>query len=198
VSKADAPATWDDLLKPRFKGKLAWSESTGTGAPFMITYFRLVLGEEKGLEYLKKLAAQDIRMVGATARLVLDQVIAGEYEVGVSMSVSDVADSMAKGAPVMGVLPEPVLSQTTTVQFVKGAPHPHAAALFIDFLASKDGGQQQLRDGSYTPAHPQVEPLPAMRWTVPRLNGKKEMVEDAARSQEMQASSADILSKLFK
>jgi iron(III) transport system substrate-binding protein len=130
--------------------------------------------------------------------LVLDHVIAGEYDVGVSMSLSDVADSIAKGAPVAGSLPEPVLSQTTTVQFVKTAPHPHAAMLFLDFLASKDGGQLQLRDGSYIPAHPQVDPLPSMTWTVPRLAGKKEIVEDPAKSQEMQASSADILSKLFK
>ena len=115
-----------------------------------------------------------------------------------SMSASDVVDSLNKGAPLEGVLPEPVMSQTTTVQYVKGAPHPYAGMLFLDFLLAKDGAQTSLRDGAYVPAHPQVEPLPALKWTVPRLAGKKEIVEDPVRSNEMYARSQDILKELFK
>jgi ABC-type Fe3+ transport system substrate-binding protein len=198
IPKGQEPKTWDDLLDPKWKGKMAWAESTGTGAPFLISYFRTIWGDDKTMDYLKKLKAQDIRLGGANSQSILDNVVTGEYTLGVSITLTDIAVTQAKGAPVSGFAPEPVMSSTSTAQLIKGAPHPYSAMLFIDFLLSKDGGQKVLRDGAYLPAHPAVDPLPEMAWTLPRTSGKKEIVEDPARTLELAPKSFEIFTQLFK
>jgi iron(III) transport system substrate-binding protein len=164
VKEAEAPQTWEALLEPKWKGKLAWASSANTGAPRLITYLRLVLGEDKALDYLKKLKDQDIRTLPGSVRSVLDQVIAGEKAIGVSMSMHHIAISKSVGAPVHGAEPDPVLARREAVALMKDAPHPYAAMLLIDFQLSRDGGQQVFRAAQYNPAHPAVEPLPEMKW----------------------------------
>jgi ABC-type Fe3+ transport system substrate-binding protein len=192
------PKSWDDLLNPKLKGKLAWSESTGTGGPLLITYFRQVWGEDKALDFVKKLQAQDIRIGAANSQGIIDQVIAGQYDVGVSITLNDIAITKDKGAPIEGVAPEPVLTQTNSIQIIKGAPSSHAAMLFTEFMLSKDGGQKVLREAAYIPAHPAVDPLPSMAWTLPRLSGKKEFVDEPSKTLALMPRSQEIFSQMFK
>ena len=80
IPKAEAPKTYDDLLDPKWKGKMAWSpRSTTSGAAGFIGNMLISRGEEKGMAYLRQLAKQEIIPVSASARKVLDQAIAGEY-----------------------------------------------------------------------------------------------------------------------
>ena len=54
-----APKSWDDLLKPEFKGQImvAHPSTSGTSYTALATVLQM-LGEEKGWEYLKKYAGQ--------------------------------------------------------------------------------------------------------------------------------------------
>ena len=56
---ANAPTSWDDLLKPEFKGQVmvAHPSTSGTSYTAMATVLQL-RGEEAGWEYLKKYAGQ--------------------------------------------------------------------------------------------------------------------------------------------
>ena len=193
-----APKTWEALLDPKWKGQLAWAASSGTGAPRVITHFRKIWGEDKALDYLNKLKAQDIRTLPGSVRTVLDQVIAGEKAIGVSMSLHHIAISKAKGAPVFGTSPEPALARREAVAMLKNAPHPHAAMVLLDYLMAKDGGQLIMREAQYNPAHPAVEPLPELRWTQPNLNDKKELLLTQEEEDSLQARSAELYKSVFR
>ena len=198
VSDVEAPRTWEALLDPKWKGKMAWGANTGAGAPRLITHLRKVWGEEKTKEYLLKLKAQDVRTLPGSIRTVLDQVIAGEKPLGLSMAMHHIAISKSSGAPIEGTSPEPVMARSGLINFVKGAPHPHAGMLLIDFMMAADGGQRVLRDAQYNPAHPGVPPLPELAWIQPNLNGKEELMMPPDEEAEMSQSSNDLYKEIFR
>jgi iron(III) transport system substrate-binding protein len=56
-----------------------------------------------------------------------------------------------KGAPVEWFAIAPAIGRANGIGVVRKPPHPHAAALFVDFLLSPEG-QQILQKGGYVPA----------------------------------------------
>jgi iron(III) transport system substrate-binding protein len=198
VSEADAPKTWEALLDPKWKGKMAWGQSPDTGAPRLIAHLNKTWGEAKTLDYLKKLKTQDVRTAPGSIRTVLDQVIAGEYAVGLSMAMHHIAISQSQGAPIHGTTPEPVLTRSGVICFVKGAPHPHAGMIFLDFMMSKDGGQKVFADSQYNPGHPAVKPLPELAWIQPSLSGKTEYLMPPDEEEEMTTKANDIYRQIFR
>jgi ABC-type Fe3+ transport system substrate-binding protein len=190
--------TWEDLLKPQYKGKMIWSTNVSTGAPMLITYFRLIWGEDKTIDFLKKLREQNIASSATSVRNVLDQTVAGEMPISVDITLNHVAISQGAGAPITAVAPEPVLARPTYLMVVKNAPHPHAAMMLIDYLLLKDGGQSVLRKAEYNPAHPELDSLPSVNWYVPHLNGKKEILPLAEQIDEMAPRSQDLFKAIFR
>ena len=155
VAANEVPKSLNDLLNPKWKGKMIWPTSGGSGAPVFIGNVLITLGEQKGMAYLKQLAAQNVAKSTASARAVMDMVVAGEYAIGINMFNYHALISRAAGAPVDWQAIEPVPGLVKTLGLAKNAPHPHASMLFIDFLLSKDG-QKILQDADYLPAHPDV------------------------------------------
>ncbi len=198
VKASQAPKTWESLLDPKWKGKMAWGSSTGTGGPRVITHWRKLWGEKKTLTFLTNLKKQNIRIVPGSVRSVLDQVIGGEYAVGVSMAMHHIAISKAKGAPIEGTSPEPSLARSQTLMLVKGAPHPHAAMLFIDYFLGKDAGQLILRKAKYNPAHPAVDALPDFNWYVPAKIGRKQLAMTPKEIEGYRKKSQSLFKSMFK
>lgn len=155
VKPADEPKTYDDLLDPRWKGKIAWTtQMTQGGAPGFIGTVLLSMGQDKGMDYLRKLAPQMVS-VPANQRVVLDQVIAGEYPIAVATFTHHANISANAGAPVKWLKLEPLTANMDPIFLLKGGPHPNAGKLFIDFVLSKEG-QEVFRDADYLPADPSV------------------------------------------
>lgn len=155
VPGASAPRSYQDLLDPKWRGKMAWSTSSGSGAPTFVGNILSTMGQTKGMAYLRKLAKQQIHNVNSSGRSVLDQVVAGQFPIALQVFNHQVANSAADGAPV-GLEPlQPVTCQLGRISLAKRAPHPHAAMLFLDFMFSKEG-QQIIRDRGDIPADPQV------------------------------------------
>lgn len=155
VAPNEVPKTLNDLLNPKWKGKMIWPTSGGSGAPVFIGNVLLTLGEQKGMAYLKQLAGQNIAKSSASARAVMDMVVAGEFAIGINMFNYHALISRSAGAPVDWQAIEPVPALVKTLGLAKNAPHPHASMLFIDFLLSKEG-QKILQEADYLPAHPAV------------------------------------------
>lgn len=155
VRPNEVPKSLNDLLHPKWKGKMIWSTSGGSGAPLFLGNTLIALGEEKGMAYLQQLAGQSIAKSTASARAVLDMVIADEYAIAINMFNYHAVISRSAGAPVDWQAIEPVPGPVKTLGLAKNAPHPHAAMLFIDFLLSKDG-QKIFQEADYLPAHPEV------------------------------------------
>jgi ABC-type Fe3+ transport system substrate-binding protein len=163
VPSREAPKALRDLLDPRWRGKMAWNPNSIAGAPGFVGNVLLSLGEERGMDYLRALAKQQIVNVEASSRAILDQVIAGEYSIGLMMFNHHAVISARKGAPTTWLKLEPVPVAPDGIALLKDAPHPNAARLLMDFLTSADG-QQVLRQADYLPALPAVPALsPGLR-----------------------------------
>jgi len=163
LPKDRAPKTYQDLLDPRLKGKMAWNGASVIGALGFIGNILATMGEDKGMDYLRALAKQQIVNLDVSSRAVLDQVIAGEYWINLMTLNNHAVISARKGAPVDWVKLEPVPVSLDSVALLKGAPHPHAAQLLLEFLLSEEG-QKVFQNNEYLPALPSVPAMqPGMR-----------------------------------
>ena len=158
VPRGTEPRTYEALLDPKWRGKMAWSTSpTSSGGPGFIGTVLTEMGEAKGMAYLRELSKQKIANIGSSARVVLDQTIAGEYPVALQIFNHHTVISAKKGAPVDWIKMEPVTGSLSVISVHKNAPHPNAAKLLVDFIISREG-QQIFRDAGYLPADPAVPP----------------------------------------
>jgi len=129
-----APKSYDDLLAPEWRGRMAMSGSTSTASNFVAT---LVL--TRGEDFVRRLGRQDIRVYPVTARALANLMIAGEVVLSPTIYNSHVEVSAAKGAPLAWAAPGAVPVTDTAVALARGAPSPHAAMLMIDYLMSQEG-----------------------------------------------------------
>jgi ABC-type Fe3+ transport system substrate-binding protein len=192
------PKSYDDLLDPQWKGKMAWRIGSASGTPLFITNLRLAWGEEKAKGYFEKLKEQKIVNFGAgSARTLVDRVIAGEYAIALNIFAHHPLISKAKGAPVNSQLLDPTASTAATMGVVKGAKHPYAAMLLIDFILSKEG-QEILSSAEYFPADPAVPPLAPLTGVVPKTAGVPENFVGPDKLVKYTDSSEEIFRQLFR
>lgn len=157
VKPADEPKTLDDLLDPRWTGKMAWTaEMTIGGPPGFIAVVLKELGEEKGMAYLRALSKQQIKTVPSNPRVVLDQVIAGQYPIALITYNHHSVISAGKGAPVKWLKVEPAVGAMAMSVLLKGGPHPNAAKLLINYLLSPEGAEV-IKEANYIPSNPEVQ-----------------------------------------
>lgn len=158
VKSNEVPKSYDDLLNPRWKGQMIWSTGRGGGGPLFVGNILQTIGESAGKTYLQKLKNQNIAKSTASARQVLDMVIAGEQPIVLVIFNHHAYISKNAGAPSEWQPLEPVPATISTIGVPKFAPHPHAAMLFIDFILSKRG-QKVMQQSNYLPSHPEMPAL---------------------------------------
>lgn len=166
VNSAEAPKTYEDLLKPKWKGKKISIDDEAYG---LLMGLIQAWGKEKAVDYFRKLAAQEpVVMRGNTNRVQLT--VAGEYSLIIAYAPT-IQRETSKGGPIDWVPLEPVPVQVNPVMIAARAPHPNAAKLFTDFVLSQEG-QKMLVKFRRIPVREDVEPEP------PRLfGGYKRIVE---------------------
>ncbi len=91
------PKTWDDLLDPKYKGKIQYSTpgQAGDGTAVMVLAFHAMGSKDAGFEYLKKLQANNVGPSSSTGKLAA-KVNKGEIWVAngdVQMNFSQMADN---------------------------------------------------------------------------------------------------------
>jgi ABC-type Fe3+ transport system substrate-binding protein len=133
VAAKDVPKRWEDLLDPKWKGKLGVINSTHH-------WGRLAAGpwgEEKTIDFVKKLSAQKPLLTRAgemAQRLVL-----GEVLVSATLQDSQLHQSQKTGAPLaFAEQVQPVISPEYHVGVLKNAPHPKVGHLFVVYMASAE------------------------------------------------------------
>jgi len=184
VKPADVPKSYDDLLKPIWKGRQIINDTDN------FEWFDGLLrfwGKDKGLAYFRRLAAQEqIFQRGARGRIQL--VAAGEAPLAIGYG-PHAQSFVNQGAPIEWVGLEPVVVIISTTSIASRAPHPAAARLFYDFLFSR-AAQLKLRELSRIPTRTDVEADP------PRLNkGFKKVVQDLEN--ENMAESIKLFQQVF-
>jgi iron(III) transport system substrate-binding protein len=107
-------------------------------------------GRNKALEYTGKLARQQLNMRRGPT-LLAQLAVAGEFPVVIDAFPEEALQLKNARAPVDFVFSEPFVpvKTPTTVSISAGAPHPHAAALFVDFLLSRPGQELLASQGRW-------------------------------------------------
>jgi ABC-type Fe3+ transport system substrate-binding protein len=157
IKPGTEPKSYDDLLDPKWRGKIAWAGPPTYEAPDFIGLMLAAMGEDKGLAFLQKLAKQNIAGVGGSSRQVLDEVIAGEFPLALMIFNHHTIISAAKGAPCAWIPMQPALAELSVMSVTQGGPHQAAGKLLVDFLTSSEG-QKLFRDAGYIPVDPDVPP----------------------------------------
>jgi iron(III) transport system substrate-binding protein len=197
VAADRVPKTYEDLLDPQWKGRMAWPYAT-TGRYLFLISLRLAWGEDKAMAYFRKLSEQRIvNFASGSARALVDRVIAGEYPIALNIYAHHPLISAAKGAPVNAQLLDPVPSAAGTISVIRNAPHPHAAMLLMDFLLSREG-QKILSDADYFPANPDVPVRPQLAGIVPKTAGFAENYVPPQALNSYIDSTDKILQNLFR
>ncbi len=128
-----APRTYQDLLDPQWKGRMAMSGTNSTAVNWIGAMLIV-----HGVDFVRKLGQQNIRVYSLTGRALANLMLAGEVALSPTIYNSHVALSSEKGAPLAWLAPGPVPVTDSGVAIARKAPHPHAAMLFADFLMSKE------------------------------------------------------------
>jgi iron(III) transport system substrate-binding protein len=191
------PKSYEELLDPKWKGKLAWNDNTDSGAPLFISNLIQSWGEAKAVDYVKKLAKQKPINFGGSARALVNRVMEGEYPISLNIQLQHPLISQHQGAPVAPLPMDPVAIMCSGMMLIKNTKHPHAAMLFIDFMVGKDG-QEVLRDHEYLTVNPQVPPLKELQPIVPHMNGYKETFIRSEAMYKLNAKSESLLSEYFQ
>jgi iron(III) transport system substrate-binding protein len=156
VSKASVPRSFNDLLKPEWKGLIGMESRPYEWFGTMLK----AMGEEKGLAYMRELAKQTQLRAGRT--LLAQLVAAGEFKGALTAYSQTFEVLKPSGAPVDWVYLNPVFANIHPTGIAAKAPHPNAARLFIDFVLSKRG-QELIRGMNRIPDRIDVTLDP--RWT---------------------------------
>ena len=133
VSAEEAPKTYEDLLAPRWKNKLALSGRASTAGNWVGT-----LLITKGEAFVRKLGKQNIRVYEVSGRALTNLMTSGEVPISVTTYNSHVPNSNRKGASLVWFAPGPVPVTDTGVAIASKAPNPHATMLLLDFLLTKE------------------------------------------------------------
>ena len=141
VRREDLPRTYQDLLDPRWKGKL------GIEARVPEWYATIVMdmGEEKGLRFFRELVAKNGISVRGGHTLLNNLVIAGDVPLALTMYQYITEGAKRKGAPVDWFVLEPVVGRMSGIGIARNAPHPNAALLFCEFMLSAEAQKLLLR-----------------------------------------------------
>jgi iron(III) transport system substrate-binding protein len=137
VKPGDEPKTYDDLLDPKWKGKIAAPRS-----PSPWVNFSYAVGEKKAVSFLQHLIKkQELKLLPRYPD-VRSRVIGGEFAIGIG---TDAWAEIRKGAPVKHPNLDIVILSARAAYIVRDAKHPNVAKLWGYWVVSKEG-QKTIHD----------------------------------------------------
>lgn len=135
------PASWFDLLDPRFKGKLTMPHpaSSGTGY-FHVAAWIQMFGEDKAWAFMDKLH-DNIAIYEHSGTRPCRHAASGEFPLGISYELA-AASGRQKGAPIEGlVMKEGGGWDMDAAAILRGTKKPEAARRLMDFAASRKANE---------------------------------------------------------
>jgi iron(III) transport system substrate-binding protein len=155
VGKDDAPKSYKDFLNPKWKGGIAMDNEPYNWYVVSLRYLESRDGKEAALDFMKKLAAQQIQWRKGHS-LIGQLMSAGEFPLAAELQVHTVERAKAQGAPIDwtvldGVIP---ISKVGAAITSTGA-NVYSSALFYDFLLSR-AGMETIRASRRIPTRPDV------------------------------------------
>ncbi len=141
-----------DLLNPRWKGKIVFSDPTVAGSsPYILAAMVKTFGQEKAYDAFRQLATPDLALT-RDQRQQLEWVARGKYPIGLGYSVALFSEFHKAGAPMKMVSfkePRHISSGPGTVTVFSKSANPKATQLYLNWLLSKEGSSLFARAVEY-------------------------------------------------
>ena len=135
VTKEELPKTWDDLLDPKWNGRLGIEAED---SDWLAGVFGEI-GEEKGRQLFENIVATNGMSTRKGHTLLTQLVVSGEVPLALTVYNYKAEQLRAEGAPIDWFTIGDAIARPNGVGVMRAAPHPHAAALFYDFELSEEG-----------------------------------------------------------
>jgi iron(III) transport system substrate-binding protein len=129
VRKEDLPKRWADLLEPRWKGRLGVEAKAGEWYCSLLKN----LGEEKGAELFRGIAARNGWSVRSGNSVLANMVVSGEVPLALAVYSHMIDQARQQGAPVAWFALEPMIGRSNGIGVSRRPPHPNAALLFYEY-----------------------------------------------------------------
>ncbi|HEY7062338.1 MAG TPA: ABC transporter substrate-binding protein [Chloroflexota bacterium] len=142
------PTTLQDLLKPRYKGRIA---STSYAAFWDRVATPEIWGEQRTIDYVTRLADQ---VAGLTRCGESERLATGEFDLlAIDCGGDEARKGQAAGAPLGYVIPSDAAMVAYWYMAVpRNARHPNTAKLWINYVLSREG-QDVLYQLAFTDQH---------------------------------------------
>jgi iron(III) transport system substrate-binding protein len=156
VNPKDFKSYWD-LVNPKWRGKYVSQEPTSTGIGPSLQFF--FYHPELGPEFLRKLFVDMQPVYGRDRRQITDWLAQGKF--ALCLGCRDTERARKQGLPVDELdrvhwkEGAPVSPGGGSISLIKGAPHPNAAKVFINWFLSRKG---QIALQSYEDLYGEVPP----------------------------------------
>ena len=169
VKREEAPGDWDDLLDPKWKGKILIRDPLASGT--MRTLYGMILARsvqetgnpERGWDWLRRFDAQTKEYVQNPA-LLMEKLNRREGLITV-WELTDMLWQAKRGAPLgyrFASSGAPVIDDS--IGLVKDARHPEEAKAFIEYVGSVEGEELAARDAFRLPARTDLPPERLPQW----------------------------------
>jgi iron(III) transport system substrate-binding protein len=143
---ADAgPKSWEDLLDPKWKGKIAFTDPANSGSAYTnLTMLAQLWGNnDAAWEKVERLVANT--KVLNRSSLVFQGVGNGEFPLGMSLEYAGYQWS-SNGAPVKVIYPQDgTVTQMEGVAIIQGGPDIENAKTFTDYISRRDVRESILK-----------------------------------------------------
>jgi iron(III) transport system substrate-binding protein len=151
VKKEELPQKWEDLLDPKWKGRLGIEAED-------LDWFASIskeLGEEKSLNLFKEIVSTNGISVRKGHTLLTNLVASGEIPIALTVYNYKPEQLKMKGAPIDWYVINPAIARPNGVAISRKAPHPNAAMLFYDFMISD--AQELLLKRDFVPTNKKID-----------------------------------------
>ena len=131
--KLPVPKTWNDLLKPEYKGEIQVANPASSGTAYtMVATLVQLMGEDKAFEYMKGLH-RNISQYTRSGTAPIKAVARGETSVSISF-VHDGPGEKMQGFPVETITPaDGTGAEIGSMSIIKGARNLEAAKRFYEW-----------------------------------------------------------------
>jgi iron(III) transport system substrate-binding protein len=197
VPEAEGPKTWDDLLDPKWKGKIAFTDPANSGSAYSNLTMLVELWGNNDAAWAKVGRLLANAKVLNRSSLVFQGVGNGEFPLGISLENAGYLWS-SNGAPVKVIYPQDgTIPQMEGVAIIKGGPNTENAKLFADYVARKDV-REKILGFAFRRAARQDLDLAKLPGVMPQLTSLKLLTYDEDRWVEKRAETAQKLQDLIR
>src|ERR1700732_1003380 len=193
---APVPRSWQDLLKPVYKGKVAYDDPTWGGTSYTLIYGlnQLLGGSDQdfrpGLAYLKKL---DANVSSYPRESIYNAVLRGEVPIWINADGNGYKMRHVDGGPIEVVIPaEGSFTMPLVMGMAKGAPHPEETRKYFDWLLTREA-QAEFAKAFFRPVLARAMPADVAAKFLPAREYARARPLDLARM----AAAADALKRAW-